>query len=361
MPPQQQRPATQATPPAPVDPNAPIEERLNAQWGAVVNAFKRIPKRRFGIDALFRSSTKRTVVGSELVMLFSHSSNAERLQGELEEPRIRMEVERILAQALGEKVTVRVEIDNGRQHMSRGRVGNGGHLVRAAMSLGGQVVEQGNAPTRPSQPTSYSAPTERPSSSASGSPTSEGSPDPSAMNGHGATHADDPFATPTAEKEPRKQDVDEKEEALEDPSEETLDHQTPPAGRDEPQSEARPGAELSYEPIAEKTASEPTSKEGPEASAEQVAETPANDSEPPAMARNLFNEMQAVPRFTDEDDDEADGRPPFAGRSTQRARPQQTPSQPQRPAPRQQRTPQPAHRETIPEDYFPMPDEDFDS
>jgi DNA polymerase-3 subunit gamma/tau len=129
-----QRPA-----PAPIDPNAPVEERLIAAWPTILRALNRVPRRRFDVAALLRSSTKRHIVGAELFIHFTHISNSERLQDELEDPRCRLEVERILEQVLGGHYMIRVETDTKRNTANL-NADNPGHLVRAAMSLGGQVI-----------------------------------------------------------------------------------------------------------------------------------------------------------------------------------------------------------------------------
>lgn len=147
----QQRPAQapsprSAEPPAFTDPNAPIEERLIAAWPNILRALSRVPRRRFDVAALLRSSTKRQVTGSELLVRFTHTSNSERLQDELEDPRCRLEVERILEQALGAAYTLKVEVD-GTRSAANLNADQPGHLVRAAMSLGGQVIQNAHQAT----------------------------------------------------------------------------------------------------------------------------------------------------------------------------------------------------------------------
>ncbi|MDA0797817.1 MAG: DNA polymerase III subunit gamma/tau, partial [Chloroflexi bacterium] len=148
-PPQAPPPARSAEPPAPIDPNAPVEERLIAAWPLILRALSRVPRRRFDVAALLRSSTKRQIIGSELLVRFTHTSNSERLQDELEDPRCRLEVERILEQALGANYTLKVETDTNRTTANL-NADQPGHLVRAAMSLGGQVIQ--NAQQQPEAP-----------------------------------------------------------------------------------------------------------------------------------------------------------------------------------------------------------------
>jgi hypothetical protein len=127
------------------DPNATPEERLAAQWPAMLRALSRVPRRRFDVAALLRSSSKRTIDGQVLVVRFTHQSNGERLDTELEEPKCRIEVEKVLEQALGPGFTLRIEAEDSRIAGAR-NADEPGHLVRAAMSLGGQVIPGAVAP-----------------------------------------------------------------------------------------------------------------------------------------------------------------------------------------------------------------------
>jgi DNA polymerase-3 subunit gamma/tau len=139
--------------PLAVDPSAPVEERLVAQWTAILRSLNRVPKKRFDVAALLRSSSKHVIEGKDLVVFFTATSNSERLQDELDNPQCRMEVEKILEQALGEGFTLRVAADDSQRSMGRSTTDQPGHLVRAAMSLGGQVIQDG-VPSPADVPTS---------------------------------------------------------------------------------------------------------------------------------------------------------------------------------------------------------------
>jgi DNA polymerase-3 subunit gamma/tau len=131
--------------PAPADPNAPPAERLVAQWPTILRALGRIPRKRFDVAALLRSSSKREIEGQELVVHFVHQSNGERLQAELDDPRCRIEVEAVLEQALGESFSLRIA-SSASGPVNPSATDAPGHLVRAAMSLGGQMVREAVAP-----------------------------------------------------------------------------------------------------------------------------------------------------------------------------------------------------------------------
>ena len=112
---------------------------LASQWPVILKSLSRVARRRFDVAALLRSSSSRAIVDNTLVVRFSHQSNSERLQDELGDPRVKMEVERVLEQALGEPITISVDADGSRQQAATNGESSG-HLLRAAMNLGGQLV-----------------------------------------------------------------------------------------------------------------------------------------------------------------------------------------------------------------------------
>ena len=139
------RPVADSAPPAPppppavYDPSVPVDQRLTSQWPVILKSLSRVARRRFDVAALLRSSSSRAIVDNTLVVRFSHQSNSERLQDELGDPRVKMEVERVLEQALGEPITISVDADGSRQQAATNGESSG-HLLRAAMNLGGQLV-----------------------------------------------------------------------------------------------------------------------------------------------------------------------------------------------------------------------------
>ncbi len=158
--PANRRPPPPAAPPPPLDPSAPIDQRLTALWPTILKSLARVPKDKFEIAALLRSSAHREIRGSELIVTFPHQSNSERLMSELEDPRRRMAVEAVLQEALDQALTVIVRTGEQRSNGERSGDAGGGHLIRAAVGYGGQVVNE--AP--------QSAPAPAPSPYAGGTP-----------------------------------------------------------------------------------------------------------------------------------------------------------------------------------------------
>ena len=201
-------PPPPAAPVPPLDPSAPIDQRLAAQWPSILRSLTGVPKRKFDVAALLRSSGHREIRGSDLIVTFPHQSNSERLMGELEDPRCRMEVERRLQEALGQPLTVVVDTGEQRSNGERSGEAGGGHLIRAAVGYGGQVVNEAPPPAPAPAPTPYvddtpAAPAPDPVSDAGGTPPA---PDPAPYAGgapvgpppasdavpNGATHVAEP-------------------------------------------------------------------------------------------------------------------------------------------------------------------------
>ena len=130
--------ANGAAAPSVLDPSAPPDERLAATWPAILRAMSRLPRKKYDIAALLRSSREHHLDGNALVVRFPHQSNSERLQEELTDPASRLAAEGVLGEALGGNYTFRIETTEAGTNPSAGA--QPGPLVRAAMSLGGQVV-----------------------------------------------------------------------------------------------------------------------------------------------------------------------------------------------------------------------------
>lgn len=277
-----QRPAQQpvradAPPPtaAPVfDPSAPIEERLIAQWPAILRGLSRVPKKRFDVAALLRSSSQHAIEGNDLVVRFTHTSNSERLQAELDNPQCRIEVEKVLSQALGEGITLRLEADDSRKSVARSSADQPGHLVRAAMSLGGQVIQNGvPVADQPAPAAPESSPADAPIEETA--PPSSEAPAP--------TIADEVAEPAPASEEPPVAAVEPAS-----PSDSAVPETTEPPVQPHV---AEPGPSLAYEPITTNTppASEPTPPED-----EQPL--PLADAAPEAVAPVV---EQVVPPMTE--------------------------------------------------------------
>lgn len=165
------RPA--AVPAPEPDLSSPLAQRLSDQWPAILRALSRVQRRRFALDALLRSSNHHVIEDGKLVLRFSHQSNAQRLTEELEDPRVRVGVAEVLTQALGEPVEIHVDTGASARPAAKASAEQaGGHLVRAAMNLGAQLVGEAAAePPAPSAPAPAQASDEAPAPERASAPT----------------------------------------------------------------------------------------------------------------------------------------------------------------------------------------------
>ena len=134
-------PAVQPNAAPAYDPSAPIDQRLAALWPTILRNLTHVPRKRFNVGALLRSSSKHEIDGNTLVVRFPHQSNRERLQDELDDPRCLREVEQVIERELGTGVALRIESDDSKSAVSRAG-SEPGHLVRAAIDLGAHVVTE---------------------------------------------------------------------------------------------------------------------------------------------------------------------------------------------------------------------------
>ncbi len=301
------RPAEQASASPVIDANAPLEERVGAAWPGILRALGRVPRRRFDVAALLRSSTKRQVVGTELVVRFTHTSNSERLQDELEDPRCRLEVERILEESLGGKYTLKVETDSSRSTANL-NADQPGHLVRAAMNLGGQVIQKAVQSPEAPTPTVPIAETSIPAVKATVA--EEATPNVDAVP-VGNEAPIEPSLEAASAIDAATAELEGEEDSVVSPFEAQAMTHAAPLGVETPVAQEATTIvdEVPVDPMV-----------APEAAV-------SVSSEIPAMARNLFNEMQEIPSLPLENESESESVPALPSNQ-------------------------------VPADYFPGPDEE---
>lgn len=142
-----QQPATEHSPtttPSTASPKKAVDER----WDQVLRALARTKGKKFVLGGLLRGVASHEVVGEEMILRFTHNSNAERMAEELADPRGRTAVEDAVEAAFGVKLAVRAQYGTGDSH------GGGAPpkptdspLVRAAMAMGARIIEDSNADT----------------------------------------------------------------------------------------------------------------------------------------------------------------------------------------------------------------------
>ena len=129
-----------------IAPAAPVaEDSFQGRWLAAVRALGRCKGKKYNLGALLRDCRLDSVSleGDTLVLPFSHRTNMERMQEEMEEPNGHQLVTEAVAKCFGESYGFRLTLNE--------ETGNGGEprqtaqrspLVRTAMGMGARIVEE---------------------------------------------------------------------------------------------------------------------------------------------------------------------------------------------------------------------------
>jgi DNA polymerase-3 subunit gamma/tau len=108
-------------------------------WGAIQKAMKRFKGQRYNIGALLMDCRTRYIEDDSLVLVFRNRPNMERLEGELENPDTRRQIQQTVQEVTGVSYNLRLSLaDQG----NAGAGASKGHLVRAALSMGARLVEE---------------------------------------------------------------------------------------------------------------------------------------------------------------------------------------------------------------------------
>ena len=108
-------------------------------WLAIHKAMKRFKGQRYNIGALLMDCGTRYIEDDSLVLVFKSRPNMERLEGELENPDTRRQIQQAVQEVTGTSYNLRLSLadqGNGGAGTSRG------HLVRAALNMGARLVEE---------------------------------------------------------------------------------------------------------------------------------------------------------------------------------------------------------------------------
>ena len=110
-------------------------------WNQIVQALRRHKGRRFFLGALLKDCKTPHVEDDVMVLPFSHRSNMERMEAELEDVQGRMAIEEALRQFLGASYQIKLTLHGGESGGGRPAAVTS-PLVRAARALGGRILEE---------------------------------------------------------------------------------------------------------------------------------------------------------------------------------------------------------------------------
>ncbi len=137
--------------PGPMPPDSPggampagPEDDLRSRWQGAVKALGRCKGREFNLGALLRDclSENVSIENGTLVLPFRNGSNLERMQKEMEDPNSRRMVSEAIEKFFGQPHQFNLTLlqDNGTA--GPGRASQNSPLVRAAINMGGRIVEE---------------------------------------------------------------------------------------------------------------------------------------------------------------------------------------------------------------------------
>ena len=119
---------------------------IDEKWNELLRELRQVGN-RFNIAALLRGSYERKIVGNSLAFVFQHSSHAERLEGEIEDPLVRNQIMDATLKILGTRYDIEVTHPESGSSNSGRPASQRSHLVRAAQSLGATIIEERNKET----------------------------------------------------------------------------------------------------------------------------------------------------------------------------------------------------------------------
>ncbi|MCI0438856.1 MAG: DNA polymerase III subunit gamma/tau [Chloroflexi bacterium] len=122
---------------APSEPAA----RLESQWKEITRALRHAG-RKYKVGGLLNVCKEREVADGAIILKFSHRSNMERLQEELENPESRKALNDVLSQVMNGHYEVKMSVIDGGNGVTAQRASHQSHLVRAAQQMGARVVNE---------------------------------------------------------------------------------------------------------------------------------------------------------------------------------------------------------------------------
>ena len=118
-----------------------INGDLDHKWNDLLRALRQIGN-RFNLGALLRGCVSKAIDDNDLIFFFKHSSHVERIKSEIDNPSVLNQLREAVQDVLGERYEIKVELlDNGVAGSGKS-ASQKSHLVRAAQSLGAQIVEE---------------------------------------------------------------------------------------------------------------------------------------------------------------------------------------------------------------------------
>ena len=137
---------TNHPPPTPVaKPEVSIRDGVNGEldqkWNELLRGLRQTGN-RFNVGALLRGCVSKTIDDNNLIFYFRHSSHVDRIKSEIENVSVLNQFKETVNDVLGVRYEIRVELLDNAGSRNGKSASQKSHLVRAAQSLGAQIVEE---------------------------------------------------------------------------------------------------------------------------------------------------------------------------------------------------------------------------
>jgi hypothetical protein len=123
----------------------PAANDLQSRWVATVKALGRHKGKKYNLGALLRDCKADAVAleGDTLVLPFTHRANMERMQEEMDDPQGRRLLTEAVGSCFGTTYGLKlVLLGNNGEGSNSTRPAQHSPLVRAALGMGGRIVEE---------------------------------------------------------------------------------------------------------------------------------------------------------------------------------------------------------------------------
>lgn len=135
-----------ASPPHRQNEPAPLPaSEYAAPWAATVKALSRHKGKKYNLGALLRGCKADAISLDDetLVLPFTHSTNMERMQEEMEDPNSRSLVTEVIGQCFGHSYDLRITLADGNgSDGANPKASQTSPLVRTAMGMGARILEE---------------------------------------------------------------------------------------------------------------------------------------------------------------------------------------------------------------------------
>ena len=122
----------------------PADGDLRTRWMATVKALNRYKGKKYNLGALLRDCKSESIVfeGETMILSFSHRTNMERMQEEMEDPNGRRMVAEAVEKFFGTAYTFKLVLLNQPGDSGSTRSAQQSPLVRAAMGMGARIIQE---------------------------------------------------------------------------------------------------------------------------------------------------------------------------------------------------------------------------